>query len=687
MANPTTKTIDQVQPGESYANPNFNPFNPFSSDFWHPFLTKPAAPVNANPSITNDGTSLQNTQVGPGTTSKATPVVSSGTAATQAGQIQTTIQNHDAATANNTAANQQKTAANQTAMANTSQQFLPDGTLNPNYKTPPPVQQTTDDKVAADVANPNTVAVYNSAGQQVRLGKDQMVNGQPPAGYSMSNPRQGSVVSSIPSGNGGTINQMADGSYWAVDINGNYQKTSADTYQSATTYNTARTALANIQQGILTPDQQAQIDNLKAIQKQDMDNLVTRNANTTGAQTLAENMYGMGSNSIGQGEIQKVITDGANKVTAFQVAQAKAIADMKQGFVDDDAKMISAAYSSYRDSLDAITTSIKDTTTAAKAMTDKSSNDLTNFTFQAAHDHPDADIHPGMSLEQIQDAIINSKTFQDKQQTIDMTPVDGNGPPSDSTLANTPSSITGKSLNALWQDANDYALSGKSIQSYIGGLSSANQSNAYKVAISNKSAAIMAAAGVDKSALQQQYKANSQTLNSLTKYMNNMDLYVTKAEGAVNQVVNIFGGANINMFDPTILNKTINDLSKNFTDSSDIRAYQAGIAEVAADYAQIFNRGGVTTEGGSQRANDILSGNITLKDFQKITDTLAAQGKINVDTSINQMQKVATGGVGDVVKYLQYVHNAENGTVGGNSTGGGQSGDGTNTSPANGRAF
>jgi hypothetical protein len=141
------------------------------------------------------------------------------------------------------------------------------------------------------------------------------------------------------------------------------------------------------------------------------------------------------------------------------------------------------------------------------------------------------------------------------------------------------------------------------------------------------------------------------------------------------------------MFDPTIINKTINDLSKNFTDSSDIRAYQAGIAEVAADYAQIFNRGGVTTEGGSQRANDILSGNITLKDFQKITDTLAAQGKINVDTSINQMQKVATGGVGDVVKYLQYVHNAENGTVGGNSTGGGQSGDGTNTSPANGRAF
>lgn len=538
--------------------------------------------------------------------------------------------------------------------------------------TPPPVPTSTPGNTTAEdqVNNEGKTLLYNTTnGKQEWVDDAKLDNGKPPTGYSLNNPQGGAVTNSVTNLDGTTINQYADGHYGFIDAAGNYNTATAAAFTSAQNVNTAQTSLNNLNKGILTPVQQLQVTGLNQTYQNALSKLGYNQLNLGGALNA---LNAQGTLQAGPNALTNLITNGAQDIQDKQNEQASALAALVKSFNTEDTDAINQAYSQYKTATDTIEKSINDLQTQANALADKADTDLTNYTFQQMNNHPDAKITLGMTPSQIQDAVTNSETFKSKQSIVDTTPIDGNAPDPDT--ANTPSSITGKTPNALWQDANDYALSGKTIQSYVGGLSSANQSNAYKAAISNKSAAILQAAGItDKTELQAEYKANSSALNGLTKYMNNMDLYLSKAEDSVNQVTQAFSNANINTYDSTYLNQTLNGLQKNLTDSADLRAYQAGIADVASDYTQVFTRGGVMSDAARESAADILSGNITLKDFIAVTNELQSQGQINKTDSIKQMQKVADGGTDQVAKYFNYIANAPQGGTasGGNSTSGG----------------
>lgn len=239
-------------------------------------------------------------------------------------------------------------------------------------------------------------------------------------------------------------------------------------------------------------------------------------------------------------------------------------------------------------------------------------------------------------------------------------------PPPNGDAGNQPYGNTGRTPNYIWQSALTLALDKTATpQKFLGGLSGSSAAGlALKDAITNKSAALMTAAGVNQATLQQQFNANSTSINKQITYMNDLQRNLGAAHEGLNQVVSAFKAKGINTNDSTFVNSKFNDISKVFTDSGDIRAYQAALTEIGNEYSQVFSRGGLRNEKADARAQDIINGNITLGDLQKVTDELQSQGEIVVKNSIDQVASITSGGgAGEVAKFLAYVNNQPNDTT------------------------
>lgn len=241
----------------------------------------------------------------------------------------------------------------------------------------------------------------------------------------------------------------------------------------------------------------------------------------------------------------------------------------------------------------------------------------------------------------------------------------------DPTTKNVIDSRTGKTPNDIWESAKTYALKGGSLQQFTGGLSNTGQSKNAKSAISGKAAALVDAAGVDMATLQMEFKANSGAINKQVGYLADVDRALGNAESGATKTQQLFKDKNINVFDATWANTTLNDLTKKFGDSSDIRAYQAAMTEIGNEYAQVFARGGQRSVEGNKIAQDLTNGNVKLADMQTTFDTLQAIGGTVVEGSLNEIKKVSTGGVGtdSVVKFLAEVHKTSTGGAGNNTSG------------------
>jgi hypothetical protein len=238
--------------------------------------------------------------------------------------------------------------------------------------------------------------------------------------------------------------------------------------------------------------------------------------------------------------------------------------------------------------------------------------------------------------------------------------------------ANTPYGNTGRTPNDIWQSAITLALDKSSTpQKFLGGLSgSSGPGMALKNAITNKSAALVTAAGVNQATLQQEFAANSKALAPQVTFLNNVQRALQGAEKGAQLTQQLFADKGVNVFDATYANKTLNDLTKLLGNSSDIRAYQAAMTEIGNEYAQVFARGGQRSVEGNKIAQNIIDGNMNLADIQTSLETLQQIGQTVVQTSIDQVASIAGGGgTEEVAKFLAVINGANppSGSSSGNS--------------------
>lgn len=298
------------------------------------------------------------------------------------------------------------------AMASTTSTVPPLTTQNQSSNTPTstPGNPTAEDQVLHEG---QTQLYNNTSGQAEWVDNSKITNGTAP-GYTATNPQTVAVTGSVQDNNNNTLNQYADGHYGLVDSAGNYVNITSQTYNNAKAVSDAQKALTDLQNGILTPDQQSQVNNLIAIQQKDMSDLVALNANITGGKTVAENLYGMGNTVSGQGEITKTILDGAQRVKVLQAAQQTAIQDMKNAFQTNDTKALQTAYDNYQGSVTSIKDEINTMATAVANQQIKVDNANTSINTSMAKKYTDTTdpILPTDTAAQRQAKLQTSPTWQ-----------------------------------------------------------------------------------------------------------------------------------------------------------------------------------------------------------------------------------------------------------------------------------
>lgn len=241
----------------------------------------------------------------------------------------------------------------------------------------------------------------------------------------------------------------------------------------------------------------------------------------------------------------------------------------------------------------------------------------------------------------------------------------------DPSTANVVDQKTGMTPNAIWQGGIEFALT-RTMPAF--GLGSNFQVRQARTAITNQSAALAEAAGTTTAELQQSYAAASGALKKQVDFLNNVDRATRTADQTGKQLLKMFEDKGMNAFDSTYANTKLNELAKNFGDSGDLRAYQAGLQEVANDYSIVFSRGGQRNEKADTRAQEILSGNITLGDVQKTLDTLQKEGQTNVSEAQKQVDSLDVSGNLSRFYKVIYGGSGSDGAKGGESTQQGDSG-------------
>ena len=195
---------------------------------------------------------------------------------------------------------------------------------------------------------------------------------------------------------------------------------------------------------------------------------------------------------------------------------------------------------------------------------------------------------------------------------------------------------TGLSQSAIDQAALQYAMTNKMPSL---GLSGKGQMAAAKQAILNRAGELNKGGNI--SANQAQLKALSSTLTQQTEYANTVDRSLTNAENGFKQIISAFSNVGINPSESKFANTKVNNVNNFFGKNTEaLRSFQAGLYEVQNEYAQVFSRGGTRTLEGNKEAQDLLSGNLSIKDLISIQKELQQQGDIVKNGSRAQVQQV-----------------------------------------------
>jgi len=308
-------------------------------------------------------------------------------------------------------------------------QYGPNAPANTNKPTPTPTPPAptptpTAEDIIANTPEPGMQESYSTATGQ-RL--DQPVGTLPP-GYQSINPAiaGNNYLSEADAGTGTTIRQLSDGTYvrWNTLSNIYAGGASAQEFNQAKTAQNAQDALRNLQNGILTPGQQSQVDAIQAQLKKDIDTQNIINANNTGAETIMQNMWGMGQTGMGQHAISYVVQNGADAIAKLQAEAQSAIAKLKSGFQNDDMNLVQSAFSDYQSSQKGIQDGIDKMNADIEKIQNNRQTKLDAYGYSQSNKYIDAGIYPGMSKQEIDTAVQNSKSYkneQNKKGNVDLT--------------------------------------------------------------------------------------------------------------------------------------------------------------------------------------------------------------------------------------------------------------------------
>ena len=156
------------------------------------------------------------------------------------------------------------------------------------------------------------------------------------------------ATAELPSGT--SVKQFNDGTYGMFDVAGKYLgNASATQFKNA---QNGQEVLDKLNQAVngqypLTPNQQAQIDAIKATYGNLIKLQEKANANLTGGTTVAQNLYGIGNTMIAQGEIKGVIDAGIDKIAEIQSRMNSDVAKMTLAFESDNLQDLKDAYNAY----------------------------------------------------------------------------------------------------------------------------------------------------------------------------------------------------------------------------------------------------------------------------------------------------------------------------------------------------
>jgi hypothetical protein len=284
-------------------------------------------------------------------------------------------------------------------------------------KAPAPAATPTPEQQIADTPDSGNQWYYDSQGNKI-----QAPVGQTPTGYSSTNPTIApttAVVSTAVDSVGNTYTQYADGTYGKTNALGVYQGVAQQSdFTNAQQGQSLLNSINQVANGTypLTANQQAQVSGIQAQFQALIATQETANENLTGATTVAENLYGMGSSLTGLGEIKGTVDSGIAKIADLNSKMNSAIATMESGFQTDDMNMLKSAYDIYSTAVKDKQTEIDNLQAAAsKALQDAQDNERANQTLALTKMMDDNTISYQAKEQALAQSTLDEKTKDDLQ--------------------------------------------------------------------------------------------------------------------------------------------------------------------------------------------------------------------------------------------------------------------------------
>lgn len=206
---------------------------------------------------------------------------------------------------------------------------------------------STQEEATMNTPSDGHVFAYDSTGQRTTIKNGEML----PQGYSLTPPSTGQTATeSVDDSSGGSIRKLSDGTYAQFDNNGQMVgKTNELAYNNLKQANKTAQDIANMANGsfTLSEGEKAQIASIRAIYDKTIRDTQKLYSNLSGSQAILQNLYGMGNNAIGQGEIAGVVQKGIQAVSDLNVEMEAKVAEMTQAFKDKDMATLKTAYETY----------------------------------------------------------------------------------------------------------------------------------------------------------------------------------------------------------------------------------------------------------------------------------------------------------------------------------------------------
>lgn len=139
--------------------------------------------------------------------------------------------------------------------------------------------------------------------------------------------------------------------------------------------------------------------------------------------------------------------------------------------------------------------------------------------------------------------------------------------------------------------------------------------------------------------------ADAASLKTQQGYADSTSRAFDTANSNLQQLVNFMSTNGINQSAVPVVNQLQNRVKSGLTDAGTIAAFNAALAGLRAEYAQVLSRGGEVTEGQRAQAASLIPDDISPAQLQQVTDRLKVEGG-NAISEANAKVKEIQGRMG-----------------------------------------